>query len=118
VENFVDNGFCLAFRRTLRGALSAQWGQVIKYIQSLSLSDVSDSISWSLDKKGILSTKYVYKWLEKDLAGANKKCIWEVKISLKINIKIVWQLSRNVLLTTDNMKKRKWVGSLFCYFFK
>jgi hypothetical protein len=61
------------------------------------------------------STKSVYYWLEKDLAGSNNKWIWKTKIPLKIKI-FMWQLCRDALLTRENMKKRQCLGRLFILF--
>jgi hypothetical protein len=41
------------------------------------------------------------------------KWIWSTKLPLKIK-KFMWQLFQDVVLTRDNMKKRKWPGSPIC----
>jgi hypothetical protein len=47
--------------------------------------------------------------------GPSFKKIWKAKIHLKIKI-FMWLVSQNVILTKDNLVKRKWKGSTTCAF--
>ena len=53
--------------------------------------------------------------LSSDEAGSNFKHIWKAKIPYKIKI-FLWLLESRVVLTKDNLIKRKWVGDPSCYF--
>jgi hypothetical protein len=44
-----------------------------------------------------------------------QKHLWKIKVPLKIRI-FMWFLHRRVLLTKDNLAKRKWQGSQKCCF--
>lgn len=68
-----------------------------------------------MNKSGKFSTKSVYKWLGKPLAGAHNGWMWKAPIPLKIKIHM-WKLFRNAILTRDNLKKRKWTGNPLCSF--
>ena len=48
-------------------------------------------------------------------AHFNSKYLWQMKVPLKINI-FMWFLRRKVILTKDNLAKRKWEGSKKCCF--
>jgi hypothetical protein len=50
----------------------------------LPINDLPDKVYWSLNKNGKFSTKSMYIFLEKTIAGANYKWIWSAKIPLKI----------------------------------
>jgi hypothetical protein len=46
---------------------------------------------------------------------ALRNSLWKLKVPLKIKI-FMWLLNRKVLLTKDNLKKRRWVGCTKCVF--
>ena len=83
--------------------------------QLYSLSVDEDKVIWSLNKNGVFSTKSMYNFLGKDLAGASYSWIWKANIPLKIQI-FMCQLFQNAVLTRDNMTKRNWPGSPVCSF--
>ena len=56
-----------------------------------------DTVFWNLNKKKRFTTKSVYEWLERDLAGPNYKWIWKASIPLKIKI-FLWQLFQMLCL--------------------
>jgi hypothetical protein len=67
------------------------------------------------EQKKVFSTKSLYHWLERNLAGSHNKWIWKAKIPLKIKI-FLSQICQDDVLTRENMKKRQWPGSPICYF--
>jgi hypothetical protein len=69
-----------------------------------------------MGKSGIFTVKSIYKHLCSQDFGPNFKMIWKAKIPLKIKI-FMWLVSQNVILTNDNLVKRKWKGSNSCVFF-
>jgi hypothetical protein len=58
--------------------------------------------------------KSVYDHLTKDDAGVACKRVWKAKIPEKMNI-FMWLPEQKVVLTQDNMIRRKWQGSPACY---
>ena len=72
-------------------------------------------ISWAWGKGGKFTSKSVYDHLSSDDTGSNFKHIWKAKIPYKIKI-FLWLLESRVVLTKDNLIKRKWVGDPSCYF--
>jgi hypothetical protein len=73
------------------------------------LSDGDDVISWKFGNKGLFSVKSVYNAITTNDSGPYAKIIWKGKIPSKIKI-FLWMVSNNVILTKDNMIKRKWAG--------
>lgn len=92
--------------------LFVQWDNIVTDIKQVCFNTHSYRIRWSLEKKGIFTTKFVYRWLERNLVGASIKWIWKAVIPLKIKISM-WQLFRDSILTRYNLKK--WV-ILFFFF--
>jgi hypothetical protein len=111
IKDALDANLVFPFRRTLRGLNLAQWNAIKEKLSALNLSTDNDFISWSLNQNNIFSTKSMYHWLERNLAGSHNKWIWKAKIPLKIKI-FLWQMCQDAVLTRENMKKRNWPGSL------
>jgi len=57
----------------------------------------------------------MYDHLSLDESGSNFKHLWKAKLPYKIKI-FLWLLEKGVILTKDNLIKRKWVGDPSCYF--
>ena len=57
----------------------------------------------------------MYEFLERDLAGADNKMLWKVRLPLKIQI-FMCQVFRNAIPTRDNVRKRHWLGNPTCSF--
>jgi hypothetical protein len=110
IKDAFDNFLIISFRRVLRGESMNNWTHIQEILRSLVLSENPDSIYWSLNENKIFSTRSVYKWLERNLAGYHNKWIWKAKVPLKIKV-FLWQLCQVVVLTRENMKKRNWSGS-------
>ncbi|XBI75353.1 hypothetical protein VPH35_068732 [Triticum aestivum] len=92
-----------------------QWNDLVGVVNSWHLSDETDGIRWRLGSKGKFSTKSVYSYLERNLAGCDFRWIWKAKIPLKIQI-FLWQLFQDAVLTRDVMRRRKWAGNPKCSF--
>ena len=84
------------------------------YILQVQLDDQKDCFSWSLSNK-TFSVQSMYKDIMKD-DGVPQQCItWKVKLPLKIKI-FLWYLNKGVILTKDNLVKRRWKGNTSCSF--
>jgi len=59
--------------------------------------------------------KSLYNALTKNDVGPSHKLIWKSKVPQKIKI-FIWLLTNNVVLTKDNLIRRKWSGSPVCQF--
>jgi hypothetical protein len=56
-----------------------------------------------------------FQMIERHDYGPSFKMIWKAKIPLKIKI-FMWLVSQNVILTKDNLIKRRWKGNSSCAF--
>ena len=98
------------FRRQLHAALLDQWNELNITINSWVLSEEPDQVIWNLSKKRNFTTRSVYDYLERNIAGCNYRWIWQAKIPLKIQI-FLWQTFQHVILTRDVMSRRRWAGT-------
>jgi hypothetical protein len=72
------------------------------------------SFTWCRGKK-VFSTQSMYKDIMKE-EGTPHRCInWKVKLPLKIKI-FLWYFNQRVILTKDNLVKRKWKGWELLFF--
>jgi hypothetical protein len=74
---------------------------------AIHLTTEPDKFVWKLTDSGLFSVKSFYMDLMNGHAIYLRKYLWKLKIPLKIK-KFMWFLSNKVLLTKDNLAKRKW----------
>jgi hypothetical protein len=73
---------------------------------SIRFSSSPDVFKWKLTDSGIFSVKSMYlDWMNGHTVYL-RKYLWKLKIPLKIKI-FMWFLSNKVILTNDNLAKRK-----------
>jgi hypothetical protein len=75
-----------------------------------------DFFSRGLTKSGLFSIKSMYIDYMDDHTKYLHKYLWKIKVLLKIKV-FMWFLNKNILLTKDNLIKRKWQGNEKCYFY-
>ncbi|WVZ51704.1 hypothetical protein U9M48_002819 [Paspalum notatum var. saurae] len=86
-----------------------------KKIHNHRRSFVFSTTKYIIKKTLGLGMKSHYQTLIKnDVPNLNKR-LWKLKAALKIKV-FLWYLRRGVILTKDNLAKRKWKGSLTCCF--
>jgi hypothetical protein len=102
LKDALDLDLAIPLRRILRGENLNTWNTVKTKLLELNLSTSPDSIHWSLNQNRIFSTKSVYIWLQRNLAGSHNRWIWKAKIHLKIKI-FLWQMCQDAILTRENM---------------
>jgi hypothetical protein len=71
-------------RRRLKSELTNQWKYILEGARKFPISVHKDIISWSLNRKGVFTTKSMYQHLERSLYDPNNKFIWKSKILLNI----------------------------------
>ena len=70
------------------------------------LSDEDDTFVWKLTDSGKFTVKSMYEDLMNGHTVYLHKFLWKLKLPLKIKI-FMWFLSKKILLTKDNLAKRK-----------
>jgi hypothetical protein len=101
----------VAFRRALVGFNWDNWFSLVGSVLEVNLSNLRDTFRWTASKK--FSVKDMYNNLVLR-SGMSADCwAWKAKIPLKIKI-FLWYLKNGVVLTKDNLVKRKWKECTKC----
>jgi hypothetical protein len=103
----------VSFRQALVGHNWERWLCLVRNILGVNLTEGRDTFIWTTNKK--FSVKNMYNDLVLR-SGTPVNCwAWKAKIPLKIKI-FLWYLKNGVVLTKDNLVKRKWKGCTRCCF--
>ncbi|WVZ64632.1 LOW QUALITY PROTEIN: hypothetical protein U9M48_014126 [Paspalum notatum var. saurae] len=105
----------LSWRRDIVGPKLVAWNLLLFRIANITLVQEPDSFHWNLTQNGVFSVKSHYQALIRHEVPNLNKRIWKINASLKVKI-FLWYLRKGVLLTKDNLAKRKWVGNKSCIF--
>jgi hypothetical protein len=96
----------LTFRRGLNDNKWLQWLHLYQRLITINLTTESDKFIWKLNDSGIFTVKSMYLDMMNGHTIYLRKYLWKLKIPLKIKI-FMWFLNNKVLLTKDNLAKRK-----------
>jgi hypothetical protein len=103
----------VSFRRALVGVNWENWFNLVGSVLEVNLSNLRDTFRWTASKKFSVTDLYDNLVLR---SGTPVECgAWKAKIPLKIKI-FLWYLKNGVVLTKDNLVKRKWKGCTKCCF--
>jgi hypothetical protein len=105
----------VSFRRAIVGTNLEDWYAVVSKVVNVRLTDRQDQFIWKANKGGFFTVSSMYKILMLNGEIPRKSIIWKLRIPLKIKI-FLWYLKKGVILTKDNLAKRRWKGSLLCSF--
>jgi len=82
-------------------------------LEFVQLSDEDDGVSWKLEQSGKFSTISIYRLTFGGLIDTRMMEFWNTKIPLKVQI-FLWMASHDRIHTTQQLKRRNWVGSNDC----
>jgi hypothetical protein len=105
----------IGFRRAFNDYKWNQWINLCQRLMTVQLTNSPDKFVWKLNESGIYCVKSLYLDLMNGHTPFLRKYLWKLKIPLKIKI-FMWFLNSKVLLTKDNLAKRKWKGCQKCCF--
>ncbi|WVZ94165.1 hypothetical protein U9M48_040091, partial [Paspalum notatum var. saurae] len=119
-HNSVANVVCatplnISFRRALVGDNLLNWNDLVAKVTFVQLDIYNDSIHWTLSKHGFFFVQSMYKFLINQMALPLNKSLWKLRLPLKIKI-FNWFVLKEVILTKDNLLKRRWKGDDQCCF--
>lgn len=98
----------ISFRRALVGDRLSQWLDLVVSVMNINLNKQNDRFVWSL-KNTSFTVKSMYSGLMCADNVPLSSISWKLKIPIKIRI-FLWYLKKDVILTKDNLVKRKWKG--------
>jgi hypothetical protein len=74
----------ISFRRRLHTEILDQWNYIQSKALEVNMCEADDTISWSLNKSGLFTTKSMYEYLKSGVCDPNYKWIWKFIIVLQI----------------------------------
>ena len=92
------------------------WDEVCKLASTINFSNEEDFLVWQFSSKGIYSVQSLYKIVNfRGIKPVLVPSIWKIKIPPRVQY-FLWLLSKNKLLTRDNLSKRRKVKDPTCLF--
>ena len=116
--NEVWDGQCLklSFRRNFSDSLMEQWFQLEEIAKSITFTAEPDALIWQLDNKGKYSSSSLYHVINfRGVQPVFIPAIWKLRVPPKIHV-FLWLLSKNKLMTRDNLRKRHIIKPLDCVY--
>jgi hypothetical protein len=105
----------VSFHRQLTGNNIFLWYNLVHKIMHVHLNNNRDVFIWNLHQHGKFSVYSMYLALINNGLVIRNTLIGKLKIQLKIK-KLMWYMQKEVVLTNDNLAKRKWNGNNQCCF--
>ena len=105
----------VSFRRSLQGINRDLWFQLVGLLVDINITDEQDAFTWDLQTNKQFTVRSMYNALISNGQVVHDKTIWKTKLPLKIKI-FLWYLKKGVVLTKDNLIRRRWKGAKKCEF--
>jgi hypothetical protein len=105
----------IGFQQVSTGTRANRWLHLFTCLLDVQLTSQPDVFKWGLTKSGLYSVKSMHIDYMDDHTKYIHKYLWKIKVPLKIKV-CMWFLNKKVLLTKDNLIKRKWQGNEQCCF--
>jgi len=89
----------VSFRRTFGTGEVREWNRLLQKLDGVLLSDQTEQVSWKLEKKGMYTTKSMYRFITfGGVIDKRARKLWKNKMALKLRV-FVWQAVHNRLQT-------------------
>ena len=105
----------VSFRRALIGDRLRKWIFLVTEVVTYSLNDQNDTFVWLLNKTKQFTVSSMYNNIMRNEGLPTSCTSWKLKIPLKIKVFLCY-LKQGIILTKDNLTKRRWQGSTKCCF--
>lgn len=111
-----SQGRSVTFFRTLTGVVKYEWQDLLQILNTFTAAAPQDHITWALESNGKFSVNSLYQFLS--FGGVQEIHAmewWSLPIPPKIKV-FMWLLSKNKILTKDNLAHKGWLGNIKCQF--
>jgi len=106
----------LTFRRNVSANTMNLWWELCNLVESTSLSEEEDHILWSFTLTGKYSVQSLYAVVNhRGVVPQFVSSVWKITIPPRVQF-FLWPLSKNRVLTRDNLAKRREVSDPSCMF--
>ena len=104
------------FRRCVDGRLYNLWLEVVQLASTISFTDEEDSLIWQFKSHGVYSSQSLYKVINfRGISPVFVPAVWALKVPPRVHF-FLWLLSKNKVLTRDNLSIRKKIKDPTCLF--
>jgi len=104
------------FRRMGDHNMLELWDEVCQIASTISFSEEEDTMMWQFSSKGVYNVLSLYKIINfRGIQPVLVSSIWDIKVPPRVQY-FLWLLSKNRLLTRDNLSKRRKVDDPSCLF--
>jgi hypothetical protein len=104
----------LTFRRTASEQGMNLWWELMNLMSEVTLSEEEDQIIWAYSSSGKYSVQSLYAVVNfRGISPVFVSSIWKLHIPPRVQF-FLWLLSKNKLLTRDNLAKRRSVNDNTC----
>jgi hypothetical protein len=94
------------FRRCVDVRLMNMWYEVVNIASTLELSQDEDELIWQFHSSGVYSSQSLYVVINfRGVSLVFVPAVWSLKVPPRVHF-FLWLLSKNKLLTRDNLEKR------------
>ena len=92
------------------------WLEVVQLASTISFSDEEDSLIWQFNSHGVFSSQSLYKVINfRGISPVFVPAVWALKVPPRVHF-FLWLLSKNKVLTRDNLSIRKKIKDPTCLF--
>jgi hypothetical protein len=111
-----DTDLKCTFRRGADDRLMLRWQEIIQLASSIAFTDDEDSLIWTFNSKGTYSSQSLYKVINfRGIKSIFVPAVWRLKVPPRVHF-FLWLLSKNKVLTRDNLSIRRKVDDPSCLF--
>ena len=104
----------LTFRRSVSEQLMNLWWELVDVMSEVTLSEEEDLMIWTYNSSGKYSVQSLYAVVNfRGITPVFVSSIWKLHIPPRVQF-FLWLLSKNKLLTRDNLAKRKSISDATC----
>lgn len=115
-EVITSKGQSVTFIRTLTGVVKFEWQEVLHILDTFNVDASPDQITWLWESNGKFSVKSLYQFL--GFGGTQELHTmewWNLTMPPKIRV-FMLLLSKNKILTKNNLTTKGWLGNQTCSF--
>ena len=104
------------FRRCVDDRVYNLWLEVVQLASTISFTDEEDSLIWQFNSHGVYSSQSLYKVINfRGISPVFVPAVWALKVPPRVHF-FLWLLSKNKVLTRDNLSIRKKIQDSTCLF--
>jgi hypothetical protein len=104
------------FRRCVDARLYNMWEELVSIASSICLSDSEDEMVWQFHSSGLYSSHSLYKVINfRGVFPMYVPSVWKLCTQPRVHF-FLWLLSNNMLLTRDNLSKKRRLHDCSCLF--